>query len=150
MIPNPSIEVQTSPVDRPSVPAWFAEVVILRLPRFRRVSHGLRNEIVAELSAEVERGKLPGARESPQPSREGQKQMRKTSCRREQPQQESMRLCAERRSCPRREGPSLKPCDRLRCSQAEKSREMLWHAEELDGDWFLPWCTRIAQQALCP
>src|SRR5215469_5093700 len=29
MIPNPSIEVQTSPVARPSVPAWFAEVVIL-------------------------------------------------------------------------------------------------------------------------
>jgi hypothetical protein len=29
MIPNPSIEVQTSPKDRPSVPAWFAEVVIL-------------------------------------------------------------------------------------------------------------------------
>jgi hypothetical protein len=29
MIPNPSIEVQTSPVDRLSVPAWFAEVVIL-------------------------------------------------------------------------------------------------------------------------
>ncbi len=29
MISNPSIEVQTSPVDRPSVPAWFAEVVIL-------------------------------------------------------------------------------------------------------------------------
>jgi hypothetical protein len=29
MIPNPSIEVQTSPVDRASVPAWFAEVVIL-------------------------------------------------------------------------------------------------------------------------
>src|SRR5262249_20426973 len=29
MIPSPSIEVQTSPVDRPSVPAWFAEVVIL-------------------------------------------------------------------------------------------------------------------------
>lgn len=29
MIPKPSIEVQTSPVDRPSVPAWFAEVVIL-------------------------------------------------------------------------------------------------------------------------
>jgi hypothetical protein len=29
MIPNPSIEVHTSPVDRPSVPAWFAEVVIL-------------------------------------------------------------------------------------------------------------------------
>ena len=29
MIPNPSIKVQTSPVDRPSVPAWFAEVVIL-------------------------------------------------------------------------------------------------------------------------
>jgi hypothetical protein len=29
MIPNPSIEVQTSPVERPSVPAWFAEVVIL-------------------------------------------------------------------------------------------------------------------------
>ncbi len=29
MIPNSSIKVQTSPVDRPSVPAWFAEVVIL-------------------------------------------------------------------------------------------------------------------------
>ncbi len=29
MVPNPSIEVQTSPVERPSVPAWFAEVVIL-------------------------------------------------------------------------------------------------------------------------
>jgi hypothetical protein len=29
MIANPSIEVQTSPVERPSVPAWFAEVVIL-------------------------------------------------------------------------------------------------------------------------
>ena len=29
MIPNPCIEVQTSPVDRPSVPAWFAEVVII-------------------------------------------------------------------------------------------------------------------------
>jgi hypothetical protein len=29
MIPNPSIEIQTSPVDRPSVPAWFAEVIIV-------------------------------------------------------------------------------------------------------------------------
>src|SRR6266568_8792227 len=29
MIPNPCIEVQTSPVDRASVPPWFAEVVIL-------------------------------------------------------------------------------------------------------------------------
>lgn len=29
MIPNPCIEVQTSPVDRFSVPPWFAEVVIL-------------------------------------------------------------------------------------------------------------------------
>lgn len=29
MIPNPCIEVQTSAVDRPSVPAWFAEVVII-------------------------------------------------------------------------------------------------------------------------
>jgi hypothetical protein len=29
MIPKPSIEVQTSPVDRLSVPAWFAEVVIV-------------------------------------------------------------------------------------------------------------------------
>ena len=29
MIPNPCIEVQTSPVGRPSVPAWFAEVVIM-------------------------------------------------------------------------------------------------------------------------
>ncbi len=29
MIPNPSIEVQTSSVHRPSVPAWLAEVVIL-------------------------------------------------------------------------------------------------------------------------
>ena len=29
MIPNPCIEVHTSPVDRASVPAWFAEVVII-------------------------------------------------------------------------------------------------------------------------
>src|ERR1700726_3526435 len=29
MIPNSCIEVQTSPEDRPSVPAWFAEVVIM-------------------------------------------------------------------------------------------------------------------------
>src|ERR1700730_8180294 len=29
MIPNPSREVQTSPVNRPWVPAWLAEVVIL-------------------------------------------------------------------------------------------------------------------------
>ena len=29
MIPDPCIEVQTSPVERPSVPPWFAEVVIL-------------------------------------------------------------------------------------------------------------------------
>ena len=29
MIPNPCIEVQTSPEARPSVPAWFAEVVII-------------------------------------------------------------------------------------------------------------------------
>ncbi|HEY6540627.1 MAG TPA: hypothetical protein VIZ18_06805 [Ktedonobacteraceae bacterium] len=29
MIPNPCIEVQTSPLERPSVPAWFAEVVIM-------------------------------------------------------------------------------------------------------------------------
>src|SRR5947207_8708249 len=29
MIPNQCIEVQTSPVDRFSVPPWFAEVVIL-------------------------------------------------------------------------------------------------------------------------
>ncbi len=29
MIPNGCIEVQTSPVDRPSVPTWFAEVVMI-------------------------------------------------------------------------------------------------------------------------
>ena len=29
MIPIPSIEVQTSCEDRPSVPAWFAEVVLI-------------------------------------------------------------------------------------------------------------------------
>lgn len=29
MILNPSIEVHTSPVERPSVPPWFAEVVIM-------------------------------------------------------------------------------------------------------------------------
>ena len=29
MIPNPCIEVHTSPVDRPLVPARFAEVVII-------------------------------------------------------------------------------------------------------------------------
>ena len=32
MIPNPWIEVHTSPLDRPSVPAWFAEVVIMANP----------------------------------------------------------------------------------------------------------------------
>lgn len=29
MVSNPCIEVQTSPEDRPSVPEWFAEVVIM-------------------------------------------------------------------------------------------------------------------------
>ena len=29
MIPNPCIEVYTSPVERSSVPPWFAEVVIM-------------------------------------------------------------------------------------------------------------------------
>src|SRR5215471_17742110 len=29
MIPNPCIEIQTSPLERPSVPLWFAEVVII-------------------------------------------------------------------------------------------------------------------------
>jgi hypothetical protein len=29
MISKPCIEIQTSPEDRPSVPAWFAEVVIV-------------------------------------------------------------------------------------------------------------------------
>ncbi len=29
MIPNRCIEVQTSPLDRPSVPDWFAEVVMI-------------------------------------------------------------------------------------------------------------------------
>jgi hypothetical protein len=29
MIPNSCIEVQTTPLDRPAVPAWFAEVVII-------------------------------------------------------------------------------------------------------------------------
>ncbi len=29
MIPNQCIEIQTSPVDRSSVPPWFAEVVIM-------------------------------------------------------------------------------------------------------------------------
>jgi hypothetical protein len=29
MIPDPCIEVQTSPLDRLSVPPWFAEVVIM-------------------------------------------------------------------------------------------------------------------------
>jgi hypothetical protein len=29
MIPNGCIEVQTSPLDRASVPAWFAEVVMI-------------------------------------------------------------------------------------------------------------------------
>ena len=29
MIPNPCIEVHTSPVDRPAVPPWFAEVVMI-------------------------------------------------------------------------------------------------------------------------
>jgi len=29
MIPNPCIEVHTSPIERPAVPPWFAEVVIM-------------------------------------------------------------------------------------------------------------------------
>ena len=29
MIPSPCIEVQTSPLDHPSVPPWFAEVVVI-------------------------------------------------------------------------------------------------------------------------
>ena len=29
MIPTPCIEVQTSPLDRPSVPPWFGEVVMI-------------------------------------------------------------------------------------------------------------------------
>jgi hypothetical protein len=29
MIPKPCIEIQTSPIARPSVPQWFAEVVII-------------------------------------------------------------------------------------------------------------------------
>ncbi|HEY6540111.1 MAG TPA: hypothetical protein VIZ18_04200, partial [Ktedonobacteraceae bacterium] len=29
MIPNPCIEVQTSPLECPSVPEWFAEVVMM-------------------------------------------------------------------------------------------------------------------------
>ena len=29
MISNSCIEIQTSPVDHPSVPAWFAEVIII-------------------------------------------------------------------------------------------------------------------------
>jgi len=29
MIPNRCIEIQTSPLDRPSVPDWFAEVVMM-------------------------------------------------------------------------------------------------------------------------
>jgi len=29
MIPDSCIEIHTSPSDRPSVPAWFAEVVIM-------------------------------------------------------------------------------------------------------------------------
>ena len=29
MIPNQCIDVQTSPEERPSVPAWFAEVVMV-------------------------------------------------------------------------------------------------------------------------
>jgi len=79
MIPNGCIEVQTSPVERPSVPAWFAEVVMIahhlaskglleafaqqvRLVRGRfgcgsahRFSwtagaHGMRNEMVRRIS----------------------------------------------------------------------------------------------------
>jgi len=43
-----------------------------------------------------------------------------------------------------------KPRDRLRCPQAEKVSEMVWHPEELDADLPLGWCTCIARQALCP
>ena len=64
--------------------------------------------------------------------------------------QEAMRLRSERPTCPRREPPSSKLRDWLRCPQAEEVSEMLWYPEELDSDLPLGWRTRIAHQALCP
>jgi len=64
--------------------------------------------------------------------------------------QEAMRLRSERPTCPRKEPPSAKLRDRLRCPQAEEISAMLWHPEELDADLPLGWSTRIAHQPLCP
>jgi hypothetical protein len=46
MIPKQCIEVQTSPVDRFSVPAWFAEVVIL-------TQHLATNELLEAFAHQV-------------------------------------------------------------------------------------------------
>jgi len=64
--------------------------------------------------------------------------------------QEGIKLRSERPACPRREPPSSKPRDWLRCPQAEEVSESIWHPEELDSDLPLGWRTRIASQALCP
>jgi hypothetical protein len=76
-----------------------------------------------------------------------EQQMRRAEAKRKQ---EARRLRSERLTCPRREAPSCTPRDRLHCPQAEESRELLWHSEELDADWPLVWRTCIARQALCP
>jgi hypothetical protein len=44
----------------------------------------------------------------------------------------------------------LKPCDWLRCPQAQEAGEIIGHSEELDADLPLGWRTCIAHQALCP
>ncbi len=46
MIPNPCIEIQTSPVDRFSVPEWFAEVVIV-------AQHLAMNELLEAFAHQV-------------------------------------------------------------------------------------------------
>ena len=55
MIPNPCIEVQTSPEARPSVPPWFAEVVIIAR---HLTTHDL-------LDAFAQQNCLPAARGAP-------------------------------------------------------------------------------------
>jgi len=102
----------------------------------------------------VRRCKTPGARHGPQPSWEEQQQVEKNEQQMRGTEaklkQEGIRLRSERPACPRREPPSSKPRDWLRCPQAEEVSESIWHPEELDSDLPLGWRTRIASQALCP
>ena len=79
----------------------------------------MRNEVVAELIAEVREGKLLGARETwPSKSWEQQQQMEKNKQEMRgaeaKRKQKSRRLRSERLTCPRKEPASSKPRNCLR------------------------------------